>query len=771
MATFSEHSEGDASTSINKAQAPNYDKALQTQEDAQTFLNAANNASERTSLLHIGYMTVCAYILVVVFSTMDMDLLVGKGVRLPVIDVDVPIVGFYITVPYIVVLMHFNLLLQFQMLSRKLYLYRAAQSRKPPIEGDERGNNANSTTVREQTDTVTISDRVHSFPYSFYFLSENNNGMGWCVGTIVGFTILLLPLVTLLSLQFRFLAYQEDFYTWSQRMAVLADVLMVFLMWPKIISSDNTLKGYWKRIILDTLACKTQATISLLLWGIWMIWLFISSNFVNTILRHIFKNQLENPLLSSKDYHQLESRISDISSRFTIILLCASLVSIIIFALARRRYCLQGILPYLLVLTIGAPTSLALMAKGEALERFLGETNFSQSNIIKQFRILRLTGKIIFAKELPQEVVEDLRSGGVKTRQALNKVIPINLKDRALRGAELTNAVLTGADLTKANLTGAKLFGAHLEYANLDEATLDKVSAEQAHFEGANFTKARLRETCFYQADLQGAFLAESTAYFADFKSAILTGAVLVKSQLVNSNFDGVDIEAANLSLANLFGSNFGNVSLWLTDMTNVASELAMVGEESNMNSFPSSAFACEWQKIMATYNYIDKKLIIEEINNPILACSKKDKEDRGNENLKENIKNYCRDIPDRERKIIESIRAKSVENIESVLMRFCSSDVNARVDCGQKMNVHEEVVKKKLDDGLMSYACESPAIARALLFQDYEKSNRRYNSLISRTSSDTGPDCDIISFLTPEDRILLRLKQEKAKKEDSDQP
>lgn len=94
--------------------------------DAKALLDAANSASERVAGLHVAFMAVCAYVLVIVFGTTDLDLLMGKGVRLPVVNVDVPIVGFYAFAPYLVVLVHFNLLLQLQLLSRKLFAFDAA---------------------------------------------------------------------------------------------------------------------------------------------------------------------------------------------------------------------------------------------------------------------------------------------------------------------------------------------------------------------------------------------------------------------------------------------------------------------------------------------------------------------------------------------------------------------------------------------------------------------------------------------------------------------
>ncbi len=82
-----------------------------TTPDPKPLLEAANSASERCSVLHLTFMAVCAYVLVIVFGTTDLDLLVGRGVKFPVVDVEVPIVGFYAVAPYLLVLVHFNLVL------------------------------------------------------------------------------------------------------------------------------------------------------------------------------------------------------------------------------------------------------------------------------------------------------------------------------------------------------------------------------------------------------------------------------------------------------------------------------------------------------------------------------------------------------------------------------------------------------------------------------------------------------------------------------------
>lgn len=149
----------------------------------KALLDAANSASEKVAALHIAFLALCTYVLVIVFSTTDMDLLVGKGIKLPVADVQVPIVGFYATAPYLLVLVHFNLLLQLQLLSRKLFAFDAAAPEREAIGG--------------------LHDQLNIFPYNYYLVGRPNPLVRGFVALLVTITVLVLPLLALLTLQAR----------------------------------------------------------------------------------------------------------------------------------------------------------------------------------------------------------------------------------------------------------------------------------------------------------------------------------------------------------------------------------------------------------------------------------------------------------------------------------------------------------------------------------------------------------------------------------------
>jgi uncharacterized protein YjbI with pentapeptide repeats len=690
------------------------------------LLSSANNASEKVSGLHIGFMAVCAYNLVVAFSTTDMDLLVGKGIRLPVVDVEVSIVAFYVIVPYVILLMHFNLLLQLQMLSRKLYAYDAsvAPSKAISVENDAATVSKNPVSTSKLPASLALADGLNVFPYSYYLVGWTSQWMHRCLGTVVGITILLLPLFTLLILQLRFLAYQNHWYTWSQRIAVIADVVIVIYLWPKIMSREDSWSDYWKRLKRDIWICKVPTFICAALWVAWCYRLFARDAAVNDQLVLFFKNH-EGLAKLVRGY---VSETPDVPLLFTFFLVVISLLGIIVFFEWRNRYCkcneIQGILPYLLVIMIGILMPLALVAKGEGFEKWWGETNFSESPRVIRFRTLNLTGQVIFTKSVPPETVENLRRGGINTKQALSKVAPIDLKSRGLRGAKLTNSVLTKADLANANLTGADLYAAHLEYANLDGSILEGVSGEQAYLDGAIFSKAKLKDACFYQADLQGAFLKESEANSADFDSANLMGTDLTESVLTDANFRSAKLQGANFFHAKLVNANFKLANLHATDVTMKAEP-----EPAPENLSLASISACQKQKEKASKRFT----------------------------LRTN------EIPDQKPKdmYIKTIGVIIKESCSAQAYSNISNGAPIIVDCGRPLGSSESAFKERLYHDMRKYACESPAIATALLLQGYNEGSRRINFLGAMNDKDNSWPCKIMDSLSPEDSRKIRLKWE----------
>lgn len=142
----------------------------------------------------------------------------------------------------------------------------------------------------------------------------------------------------------------------------------------------------------------------------------------------------------------------------------------------------------------------------------------------------------------------------------------LDLHNRKLRHAVLTdarleNANLDGADLSGADLTGANLSGANLRGAILDEATLSK-----ANLTGANLTEATLIKARMDQVVAIGASLNAADLTGADLKKAVLRGA-----RMLFATLNGVDLSPASLHMALLDYAELSVNTLEDTDLTAVS--------------------------------------------------------------------------------------------------------------------------------------------------------------------------------------------------------
>lgn len=165
-------------------------------------------------------------------------------------------------------------------------------------------------------------------------------------------------------------------------------------------------------------------------------------------------------------------------------------------------------------------------------------------------------------------------SGFVLTEARLTHA---TLSSANLAGVNLSWANLAGADLTGANLTGAKLNGTRLTDATMKAAVLSNADLGGADLKGADLEGAELEDARFYHphpgyAQMQGinlnkAYLEAASLEHLDltearFIDAVLTRANLSYARLTNADFTGADLRGADLTGAELSGARFAGATL-----------------------------------------------------------------------------------------------------------------------------------------------------------------------------------------------------------------
>ena len=202
-------------------------------------LREAVNASASTARgLYFTNLLLLAYVGVTLASTTDEQLLFVSPVTLPILNIDLPIVAFYVVVPWLLVLTHAYLVLQLYLLARRVHLF-------------------NDALAEITNETVRSEQRVLLFPFPFVHMlaGEGSKLMRTTYGAIVWITIVWLPVFLILFAQVRFLPYHDPSVIMSARLAIIVELAILWTLWPLILNRDAiAARGWWMRGVRSPLA-------------------------------------------------------------------------------------------------------------------------------------------------------------------------------------------------------------------------------------------------------------------------------------------------------------------------------------------------------------------------------------------------------------------------------------------------------------------------------------------------------------------------------------
>lgn len=82
----------------------------------------------------IAFLALLLYTCLIVASTTHEHILRMAPLKLPLFEVDIPLVGFYRAMPILVFFLHLYILVQHYLFSRQVFAFAAAVRRRPPHE-------------------------------------------------------------------------------------------------------------------------------------------------------------------------------------------------------------------------------------------------------------------------------------------------------------------------------------------------------------------------------------------------------------------------------------------------------------------------------------------------------------------------------------------------------------------------------------------------------------------------------------------------------------
>jgi uncharacterized protein YjbI with pentapeptide repeats len=571
------------------------DKALKTEqtrqvsmEIAENLLQAVNDSARHVRNFYITFLLLALYISVIVWSTTDEMLLRISPVTLPLLNLKLPIKGFYAFAPYLFLMTHFNLLMQLNLLASMLH--RLNQQ----LEGLPREN-------RESMQT-----RLFPFPFVHWISADHH---GWLTRsllvTLVWVLIIMLPPAVLVLLQLGFLPFHDPDILFWQRAAVGIDLALLWFFWPIIQSPDGCLRTWFsqaseilwlfrwwrgRRFSCDwpmgegLVMTSLTAVLLVFSWGLSTLPEEVNQRFWADWLPTawwVHKKDREDDLGWTVRLFDTEESPFHRNLRLHEKLLIANKITPAEEQKLRNSDNLKEIE--------------AVLANIRGLDlrgRDLRYADFSKSLLPKvDMREADLQGAILGATSLQGAVLsgtnlqnailhranlqgadlkwaylQDAQLGKTKLQDTDFK--NAHLQDAYivmanLQGANLSDANLQRADLAKTNLQGTDLRWAKLQGADLKLADLQGINLWNAHLDGINLKEKDLRGVNLGFAYLLGADLSNADLRGATLRGAHLQGAKLKEADLrgvdlEKANLQGADLKMANLSLAQLKDVKFG---------------------------------------------------------------------------------------------------------------------------------------------------------------------------------------------------------------------
>lgn len=467
--------------------------------------SAINDASSRVAALWLSFLTFMAYLTMTVGAVTHESLLKQTPIRLPVFNVELPLVGFFWIAPLFFLLVHFYLFLQLAILVRKVASF----------------DKELCTSIASEEKQEQYRKRLDSFlvVQFLYGSKDERTGMtGRLLRLIAAISLVVLPIMLLLQFQLTFLPYHDAWVTWVHRLAVLIDLRLAWVFWFSIRNGRGEidfpeLKLDWLRGLSgDTALQKLRDALAKFL------------TFLRKILRY---------------------RRAEFASAAAILF-----ASFFVFAYRDEMIAKAIQIP---ILRISGDTLVWEMQPiSDAVLH--GPINMVQGRPSAWFsNVLVVPNKKLIEDSAAET---DFPSLSLRGR---------NLSGAILIGSDLRNVDFTGANLNEAHLERALLTRAKFNCGSTYDLR-SKMSGwpkdECTWLQLASLTEAQLQAAEFDRARMHGAILIGANLVGAQFTGTQLQGAMLINAQLQAASIENASLNRAFLNGANLIGAMIRNSEL-----------------------------------------------------------------------------------------------------------------------------------------------------------------------------------------------------------------
>jgi len=504
----------------------------ETPVNPYSLLEAVNRSSDSAHTAWLIFMGIMTYLMIAVAGVTHTILLLETPVSLPIMQVDIPLTQFFQFAPVVLVLFHLGVVSQLVLLARKA------------LEFDH------AIRLLESTDRRTHPLRLEL--HNLFFVQaiagpHRSKVMGTLLHAMSWLTLVILPVILLLYIQVVFLPYHDPVITWTHRIALVIDVLVLIMIGVFLTRAETS---FFKAFFRTTAA----HPVSFMLTTVVMIFVTLFSFFVATIPGERLDAVSQGLYWHMNDGDDAGPRYY---SGFVIPLVPVDAEGAL-FGIFRRN----------LVVTDADLVSDRVVTEGEATLKLRG----------RNLRFAKLDRSDMHQADLTGADLTEASLDGTDLRNASLQCTEINALRLKNDRDKAKCVIAVGTNFSRAEMSGALLTGIDASGASFEQAILEDADIVDAVISGANFGQARLDKANltggikayganFAIASLQGANFNGARLLGADFRWASMQAAVLDYARLEGATLEGADLEAASLYKSRLEAADFSGANLKAADM------------------------------------------------------------------------------------------------------------------------------------------------------------------------------------------------------------
>jgi len=467
-------------------------------KDLGALRDAVVDAASVGAGLWLSYLFALFYFAIAVGAVTHRDLLLESPVKLPFLNVKLPLKAFFILGPLVFLIVHAYVLLHFVLLAGKIGAFHTELQAQIP------GDDARARLRRQLPSNI--------FVQSLAGPREVRTGVtGFLLRRIIEISLVAGPIALLVLFQLQFLPYHSEWITSWQRVTVVIDLVLLWFLWPRIARGEIRSLGWrdFRRVKVGALLLASFLPVLLVVTiatfpGEWLEDSLPPVRLIPTTWE----------ARSVPSVQVIQARGSGWATLHE--LLVAGKVNYVT-GKPQSLWSNVLVLPNFEVgdrANLDANGKIAISSHGLSLRgRLLDGAVLVGAHLRKaDFTGASLAGAKFNLADLREAKFEfDLIGSAMPEFDIIYSTNIGCLKDviecTQLQGADFAFAQLQGARLPRAHLQGAYFLGAQMQGATLDTAQLQGAMLGAASLQGASLDGAQLQGASLNETQLQGASL------------------------------------------------------------------------------------------------------------------------------------------------------------------------------------------------------------------------------------------------------------------------